>query len=59
MSSGTHWVPGARVSGKSKRPTKECGNHTGGADLPGCATSELQGDGQVTFISELHLLLIK
>ena len=48
-----------RVRGKSKRPTKDCGNHTGGADLPGCATSELQGDGQVTFISELHLLLIK
>ena len=52
---------GARyqVSGKSKGPTKDCGNHTGGADFPGCATSELQGDGQVTFISELHLLLIQ
>ena len=31
----------------------------GGGYLPGCATSELQGDGQVTSMSELHLLLIK
>lgn len=58
MSSGTHWVPGARVSGRARGPPRVA-NHTGGADLPGCATSELQGDGQVTFISELHLLLIK
>lgn len=60
MSSGTFWVPG--VWQRAGDPPKT-GNHTGGAGeggyLPGCATSELQGDGQVTSISELRLLLIK